>query len=202
MIETWAPTFLFRVLFGLSMDYHVFLMGRIREHDDLTHDNRLAVASELQATARIITGAALIMVIVFAGIASGQLVAFQPMGFGLAIAVVLDATLARSAPAPAVMTLLGDTNWWLPHWLTWLPDLRIEGAPAQLESPDTIIGGWASTALRRPLALKIHFSKKARRCAVQWVSPSSFETSQHPAELFHKFLANTLMRTLDGPQIR
>jgi RND superfamily putative drug exporter len=129
-IEAWIPIFLFCVLFGLSMDYHVFLISRIREHYDATHDNRESVAVGLQATARIITGAALIMVAVFAGFASGQLVMFQQMGFGLAIAVLLDATIVRSVLVPASMVLLGDRNWYLPSWLQWLPDLRIEGTPA------------------------------------------------------------------------
>jgi RND superfamily putative drug exporter len=126
-IEAWIPIFLFCVLFGLSMDYHVFLISRIREHYDATHNNRESVAVGLQATAKIITGAALIMVAVFAGFASGQLVMFQQMGFGLAIAVLLDATIVRSVLVPASMVLLGDRNWYLPAWLHWLPDLRIEG---------------------------------------------------------------------------
>jgi putative drug exporter of the RND superfamily len=129
-IENWIPIFLFCVLFGLSMDYHVFLLSRIREHYDATHDNRESVAVGLQSTGRIITGAALIMVAVFAGFASGQLVMFQQMGFGLAIAVLLDATIVRSVLVPASMALLGDRNWYLPKWLTWLPDLRVEGTPA------------------------------------------------------------------------
>ena len=87
-IEAWVPIFLFCVLFGLSMDYHVFLLSRIREHYDRTGDNRESVAVGLQSTAKIITGAALIMVAVFAGFASGQLVMFQQMGFGLAVAVI------------------------------------------------------------------------------------------------------------------
>ncbi len=128
-IEGWVPIFLFCVLFGLSMDYHVFLLSRIREHYDQTHDNRESVAVGLQSTAKIITGAALIMVAVFAGFASGTLVMFQQMGFGLAIAVILDATVVRSVLVPATMALLGDRNWYLPRWLTWLPDLRVEGAP-------------------------------------------------------------------------
>ena len=115
------------------MDYHVFLLSRIREHYDATHDNRLSVASGLQSTARIITGAALIMVVVFSGFAAGTLVAFQQMGFGLAVAVFLDATLVRSVLVPAAMALLGDRNWYLPSWLNWLPDLRIEGARAHVE---------------------------------------------------------------------
>jgi RND superfamily putative drug exporter len=128
-IENWIPIFLFCVLFGLSMDYHVFLLSRIREHYDATHDNRESVAVGLQSTGRIITGAAVIMVAVFAGFASGQLVMFQQMGFGLAIAVLLDATIVRSILVPAAMALLGDRNWYLPRWLTWLPDLRVEGTP-------------------------------------------------------------------------
>ena len=129
-IEAWLPIFLFCILFGLSMDYHVFLLSRIREHYDLTGDNREAVATGLRTTARIITGAALIMVVVFAGFASGRLVQLQEMGFGLAVAIFLDATIVRSILVPAAMELLGDRNWYLPRWLSWLPDLRIEGQPA------------------------------------------------------------------------
>jgi RND superfamily putative drug exporter len=135
MIENWIPIFLFCVLFGLSMDYHVFLLSRIREHYDQTHNNSESVAVGLQSTAKIITGAALIMVAVFAGFASGQLVMFQQVGFGLAVAVILDATIVRSVLVPASMALLGDRNWYLPAWLNWLPDLRIEGAPAVLGVP-------------------------------------------------------------------
>jgi RND superfamily putative drug exporter len=129
-IEAWLPIFLFCFLFGLSMDYHVFLLSRIREHYDLTGHNREAVATGLRTTARIITGAALIMVAVFAGFASGRLVQLQEMGFGLAVAVFLDATVVRSVLVPAAMELLGDRNWYLPRWLRWLPDVRIEGEPA------------------------------------------------------------------------
>ena len=126
VIESWVPIFLFCVLFGLSMDYHVFLLSRIREHYDLTGNNTESVAVGLQATGRIITGAALIMIAVFGGFASGQLVMFQQMGFGLAVAVLIDATIIRSILVPASMTLLGDWNWYLPRWLRWLPDLRVE----------------------------------------------------------------------------
>jgi RND superfamily putative drug exporter len=138
-IEAWLPIFLFCVLFGLSMDYHVFLLSRIREHYDQTKRNGESVAVGLQATGKIITGAALIMVAVFAGFASGQLVMFQQMGFGLAVAVLIDATLVRSVLVPASMALLGDRNWYLPRWLTWLPDLRVEGRPvaAPLSAPTT-----------------------------------------------------------------
>ena len=130
-IEAWLPLFLFSVLFGLSMDYHVFLLSRIREHYDLTHDNTESVAYGLRTTAGIITGAALIMVAVFGGFASGRLVAFQQMGFGLAVAVLIDATLIRTVLVPASMKLLGDRNWYLPRWLQWLPDISVEGPHAR-----------------------------------------------------------------------
>jgi uncharacterized membrane protein YdfJ with MMPL/SSD domain len=128
-IESWIPLFLFAVLFGLSMDYHIFLLSRIKEHYDLTHRNRDSVAEGLRSTASIITGAALIMVGVFGGFALGDLAPFQQMGFGLAVAVVLDATLIRSVLVPASMALLGDWNWYMPRWLGWLPHLSIEGTP-------------------------------------------------------------------------
>lgn len=127
-IEAWLPLFLFSVLFGLSMDYHVFLIGRIRERYLQTGDNSEAVAFGLRSTGKIITGAALIMVAVFAGFASGSLAMFQQMGFGLAVAVLLDATLIRSVLVPASMKLLGTRNWYLPGWLEWLPDFQLEGS--------------------------------------------------------------------------
>lgn len=127
-IEAWIPIFLFTILFGLSMDYHVFLLSRIREHYDVTRRNHESVAAGLQATARIITGAALIMVAVFTAFASGRLVVLQQMGFGLAVAVFLDATIVRSILVPSLMRLLGDANWYLPGVLRWLPNLSIEGA--------------------------------------------------------------------------
>ena len=129
-IEAWLPIFLFCVLFGLSMDYHVFLLSRIREHYDLTGRNTESVAVGLHSTARIITGAALIMVAVFGGFAMGRLVMLQQMGFGLGVAILLDATVVRSVLVPATMAWLGNRNWYLPAWLEWLPDLRVEGTPA------------------------------------------------------------------------
>jgi RND superfamily putative drug exporter len=131
-IEAWIPIFLFCVLFGLSMDYHVFLLSRIREHYDQTGRNTESVAVGLHSTAKIITGAALIMVAVFGGFASGRLVMLQQMGFGLGVAVLIDATIVRSILVPSAMALLGDRNWYLPRWLHWLPDLRVEGAPVHV----------------------------------------------------------------------
>jgi putative drug exporter of the RND superfamily len=126
-IEPWLPLFLFSVLFGLSMDYHVFLLSRIREEYDKTRDNTEAVAYGLRTTAGIITGAALIMVAVFIGFAAGRLGPLQQMGFGLAVAVFMDATIVRSLLVPASMRLLGDWNWYLPRWLRWLPEVHVEG---------------------------------------------------------------------------
>jgi len=125
-VEAWVPLFLFAILFGTSMDYHVFLISRIRERFDQTGDNRESVAFGLTRTGGIITGAALIMVAVFGGFAAGQLVMFQQLGFGLAVAVFLDATIVRSVLVPAAMRLLGTANWWFPRRLRWLPDLRVE----------------------------------------------------------------------------
>jgi RND superfamily putative drug exporter len=122
-----VPLFLFSVLFGLSMDYQVFLLSRIRERYDETGDTTDAVTFGVSSTARIITGAALIIVAVFAGFAAGELVMFQQMGFGVAIALLIDATIIRSVLLPAVMHLLGRWNWYLPRWLDWLPRLQVEG---------------------------------------------------------------------------
>ena len=133
VIATWIPIFLFCILFGLSMDYHVFLLSRIREHYDSSHNNRESVAVGLQSTAKIITGAALIMVAVFSAFAAGSLVEMQQMGFGLAVAVFLDATIVRSVLVPSTMALLGERNWYLPRWLHWLPDLRVEGQRPQAQ---------------------------------------------------------------------
>jgi uncharacterized membrane protein YdfJ with MMPL/SSD domain len=125
-IEAWVPLFLFSVLFGLSMDYHVFLLSRIRERYLQTGDNEDAVAHGVASTARLITGAALIIIAVFVGFARGDLVMFQQMGFGVAVSLLIDATLIRSVLLPASMKLLGNANWYLPSWLRWLPDLHVE----------------------------------------------------------------------------
>jgi RND superfamily putative drug exporter len=126
-IEAWLPLFLFSILFGLSMDYHVFLLTRIREEYDKTGNTTEAVAYGLRTTAGIITGAALIMVAVFTGFAAGRLGPLQQMGFGLAVAVLLDATIVRTLLVPATMRLLGHRNWYLPRWLQWLPKINVEG---------------------------------------------------------------------------
>jgi RND superfamily putative drug exporter len=134
VVEAWVPLWTFSILFGLSMDYHVFLLSRIRERYNKTGDNTESVVFGLRSTGRIITGAALIMAAVFMGIAFGDLVMFQQMGFSLAMAVMIDATIVRSILVPAAMQLLGDKNWYLPPVLRWLPEIRTEGVEAPTPS--------------------------------------------------------------------
>lgn len=138
VIESWIPLFLFAVLFGLSMDYHIFLLSRIKEHHDTYGDNEESVAFGLRSTGGLITGAALIMVAVFGGFASGELAMLQQLGFGLAVAVVLDATVVRSILVPATMVLLGERNWYLPAWLSWLPNLEIDGTQMTRPSVEAV----------------------------------------------------------------
>jgi uncharacterized membrane protein YdfJ with MMPL/SSD domain len=119
--------FLFCILFGLSMDYEVFLMTRIREEYHRSGSNELAVARGLESSARAITSAALIMVTVFAAFATSRLLPFKEMGFGLAAAVLIDATIVRTILVPAAMKLMGEWNWWMPRWLDRiLPHIALE----------------------------------------------------------------------------
>ena len=128
-IASFVPLFLFSILFGLSMDYEVFLMSRMKEEFERTGSNEVAVARGLEATARTITSAALIMVTVFAAFAAGRLVPFKEMGVGLAAAVFLDASLVRIVLVPAAMRLMGNWNWWMPRALDrWLPRIALERA--------------------------------------------------------------------------
>jgi RND superfamily putative drug exporter len=137
-IDAWIPVFLFSVLFGLSMDYQVFLVSRIHERWSATGDTAGAIVHGVASTARLITGAAAIIIVVFTGFATGQLVAFQEMGFGVAVALALDATLVRLLLIPAAMRLLGEHNWYLPRWLAWLPDLQVEGRPSPAPATDAV----------------------------------------------------------------
>ena len=126
-VEAWAPMLLFAIVFGLSMDYEVFLLSRIREEYDRTGDNTAAVADGLAVTARVITAAAAIMVFVFGAFILGSDREIKLFGFGLAIAILLDATIVRLVLVPATMELLGDRNWWLPRWLDHiLPVVHVE----------------------------------------------------------------------------
>ena len=133
VIESWVPIFVFTILFGLSMDYHLFILTRIKEARDRGLDSRAAVARGISVTSGTITSAASIMVVVFAVFVTFKFTFIQQLGLGLAVAVFIDATLIRSVLLPATMTLLGDWNWWLPRWLGWLPNVTIEGASAEPE---------------------------------------------------------------------
>jgi RND superfamily putative drug exporter len=126
-IVSWLPLFLFVVLFGLSMDYHVFIVSRIKELHDAGASNDDAIRLALARTAGTVTSAAIIMVAVFGLFASLSLIMMQQMGFGLAVAVLIDATVIRAFLLPAAMKLLGEWNWYLPSWLEWLPSLSPEG---------------------------------------------------------------------------
>jgi RND superfamily putative drug exporter len=137
-IEAWVPLFLFSVLFGLSMDYQVFLLSRIKERYEQTGSTTAAVTDGVTSTARLITGAALIIVAVFGGFAMGDLVMFQQMGFGVAVALLIDATIIRSVLLPAAMQLLGRWNWYLPGWLGWLPRIQIEAGPSGRPIPTPV----------------------------------------------------------------
>jgi RND superfamily putative drug exporter len=126
-IEPWAPMLLFAIVFGLSMDYEVFLLSAVKEHWDATGDNREAVVEGLSSTARVITGAAAIMVAVFGGFLTADLHAVRMIGFGLAFAVLVDATVVRMLLVPASMELLGNRNWWLPRFIgARLPQVQLE----------------------------------------------------------------------------
>jgi RND superfamily putative drug exporter len=127
-IEAWVPMMLFAIVFGLSMDYEVFLISAIREHYDRTGDNGQAVADGLESTARVITAAALIMVFVFGSFMVSDVRALKLIGLGLSVAVAIDATIVRIVLVPATMELLGKANWWLPRWLDRiLPTINVEG---------------------------------------------------------------------------
>ena len=129
-ITSWLPLFLFVILFGLSMDYHVFILSRVREAVDRGMPTDRAVAHGIKATAGVVTSAAAVMVAVFAVFATLSMLEFKQMGVGLATAILIDATLVRAVLLPATMKLLGERNWWLPQKLGWLPKLAHEGARA------------------------------------------------------------------------
>ena len=126
-IEAWVPMMLFAIVFGLSMDYEVFLLSRIKEEYDRDHDNATAVSHGLAKTARLITAAAAIMICVFGSFVLSDLRVLKLIGFGLAFAVFIDATVVRLVLVPATMELLGDRNWWFPKTLEWMPRIQVEG---------------------------------------------------------------------------
>ena len=133
-IVAWLPLFLFVVLFGLSMDYHVFILSRVREAYDNGMNTERAVAHAIGTTARVVTSAAAVMIAVFALFGTLSNIGLKEMGVGLAVAVFLDATIVRGVLLPASMKLLGDWNWWLPRKLHWLPRVSLESEPAAAEA--------------------------------------------------------------------
>ena len=134
-IEAFVPVFIFTILFGLSMDYHVFILTRIKEARDRGLSSNEAVARGIAITSGTITSAAAIMVVVFGVFVTLELTIIKQLGLGLAVAVFLDATIVRSVLLPATMRLLGEWNWWLPSWLGWLPHVTIEGDVAEVPEP-------------------------------------------------------------------
>ena len=132
-VEAWIPIFLFAMLFGLSMDYEVFLVSRMREAWDETHDNKRAVALGLERTGRIVTAAAVVMVAAFSGFIAGRVVGLQEFGFGLAVAIFVDATIVRALLVPSLMALFGRYNWWLPPRVARV--MRVRPSPLEARRP-------------------------------------------------------------------
>jgi RND superfamily putative drug exporter len=135
-VMAFMPVFLFVILFGLSMDYHVFILSRIREAYDRGMKTEDAVAHGIKTTAGVVTSAAIVMVFVFGIFATLSIVMLKQFGVGLATAVLIDATIVRAVLLPAAMTLLGDWNWYLPRWLEWLPKLETERSPEVTAEPE------------------------------------------------------------------
>jgi RND superfamily putative drug exporter len=134
-ISSWLPLFLFVILFGLSMDYHVFILSRVRELHERGMPTDEAVREGIASTARTVTSAAIVMVGVFAVFATLNFLDLKEMGVGLAVAVLIDATIVRAVLVPSTMKLLGEWNWYLPTWLEWLPTLSPEGERGQPRPP-------------------------------------------------------------------
>jgi RND superfamily putative drug exporter len=126
-IASWLPLFLFVILFGLSMDYHVFILSRVREAWQRGMSTEKAVAHGIKTTAGTVTAAAMVMVLVFGVFATESSLEMKQLGIGLAGAILIDATIIRGVLLPATMKLLGKWNWYLPRWLQWLPELEHEG---------------------------------------------------------------------------
>ena len=145
----WLPLFLFVILFGLSMDYHVFILSRVREGHDHGMSTEGAVAHGIKATAGVVTSAAIVMVAVFAIFATLGEIVFKMMGVGLAAAILIDATIVRAVLLPATMKLLGDWNWYLPRWLQWLPRIGGEPGAAPAASPARPRAGSPTAGHRR-----------------------------------------------------
>ena len=137
-IDSFLPIFMFVILFGLSMDYHVFIISRIREAYDRGMSTEQAVAHGIKSTAGVVTSAALVMVCVFAVFATLSMLIFKQFGVGLAAAILIDATIVRAVLLPATMKLLGDWNWYLPSWLEWLPRLEHSSSREAVDTPPAL----------------------------------------------------------------
>jgi RND superfamily putative drug exporter len=137
-VASWLPLFLFVILFGLSMDYHVYILSRVREGFDRGLSTEDAVTAGIKQTAGVVTSAAFVMVGVFAIFGTLSIIDYKMLGVGLAFAIFIDATLVRAVLLPATMKLLGDRNWYLPSWLEWLPRLDHEGSTG---APEPHLGG-------------------------------------------------------------
>ncbi len=137
-VASWLPMFLFVILFGLSMDYHVFILSRIKEYYDRGLDTEHAVAKGIKATAGVVTSAAAVMMLVFGVFATMPIIDMKEMGVGLSVAILIDATIVRGVLLPATMKLLGTWNWYLPRWLEWLPRLEEERPVDQGAAPERV----------------------------------------------------------------
>ncbi|MFA5801570.1 MAG: MMPL family transporter [Thermoleophilia bacterium] len=135
-VESFLPMMLFAIIFGLSMDYEVFLLSRVKEEYDLNGDNNLSIVRGLSRTARVITAAAAIMITVFGSFMLGDERIIKEFGFGLAVAVLIDASIVRLLLVPATMEILGKANWWFPKWLEWLPALHVDAVEAAANAPE------------------------------------------------------------------
>ena len=176
-VTSWLPLFLFVILFGLSMDYHVFILSRVRESWKSGMSSENAVAHGIKTTAGTITAAAIIMVAVFAEFATSSSLDTKQMGVGLAFAIFVDATIIRGVLLPATMKLLGDWNWYLPRWLQWIPELdhgesaapKAERSPARLRrrgaaSPPPPRSHHRPTVRERPAHVAGRFRVTKRAC--------------------------------------
>jgi RND superfamily putative drug exporter len=151
-VTDWLPLFLFVVLFGLSMDYHVLILSRIRELHDRGMSTEDAVAGGIKTTAGVVTSAAVVMVAVLSIFATLELLDFKMMGVGLATAILIDATIVRAVLVPAAMKLLGERNWYLPGWLGWLPRVATEPPAGAVPSPVVAANVPSAAVATRPTA--------------------------------------------------
>jgi RND superfamily putative drug exporter len=166
-IVFWVPLFMFVLLFGLSMDYHVFILSRIRELRSRGKTTRNAIVGGISSSAGVVTSAAVIMVAVFSILATLPIIDTKTLGIGLAAAVLIDATVVRGILLPAAMTLLGERCWYLPSWLSWLPGQRLAPAP---DIPTSRRPGRRPEAHTRP-QVSVHYQpfSSCRAITMRWI---------------------------------